>query len=392
MKFEALIPSEKTTILFLSWRDISAPKKGGAEVYTHEMLKRINLDQYRIIHFSPMFEGGLELEDIDGILYLRDGSVISVISKAKEYFVKNQEHIDFVVDQCNTHRFFSKFWVPDKKRIFFIHQLTREIWDLNAKFPISTIGKLTETPFLRLSRNDYTMTVSESTRRDLIDIGFDKDKVVILPEGIDFKHWEPEDFCDKQEATFVYVGRFVNYKGIDATIEAYALLKSELPEAKLWIIGKKNQIYYDERIAPVLEKKDITCGGRDDGCDITMFGFVSDEEKLKLMSMAKALIFPSQREGWGLIVTEAAAVGTPSIVYDSPGIIDAVDFGKSGFLCEKNDIDSIYKLMKTCIYDDDSYSAMRQNAYEFSLNFHWDNTAKSFDEFIDYVTKNKAKR
>lgn len=378
--------SEKITLLFLSWRDIKAPKKGGAEVYTHEMLKRINFDKYRIIHFSPSFQGGKEIEDIDNITYIRSGNEFSVIGDARKYYKANEENINFVVDQCNTHRFFTKFWVEAKKRIFFIHQLTREIWFMNAKFPVSAIGYITETPFLKLSKNDYTMTVSESTKKDLIKIGFDIDKVRILPEGIEFTHWKKEEFKEKEKCpTFIYVGRFVNYKGIDACVLAFAQIKKEYPEAKLYIVGKKNESYIERNLKPIFKEGNITYGGEGDNKDVTLFGFVSEERKLELMSQSHALIFPSQREGWGLIVTEAAAVGTPSIVYNSPGIVDAVDYGNAGYLCEENNVQNIYTNMKAVIEDKKDYEKHIESAYEYSLKFHWDETAKSFDKFIDDI-------
>ena len=47
----------KKNLLFLSWRDIEAPKKGGAEVFTHEMLSRRDQELSKVVHFSPFFEG-----------------------------------------------------------------------------------------------------------------------------------------------------------------------------------------------------------------------------------------------------------------------------------------------------------------------------------------------
>lgn len=378
--------SEKTTLLFLSWRDIKSPNRGGAEVYTHEMLKRINFEKYRIIHLSPEFQGGKEIEEIDNITYIRSGNIISVIGDARKYYRINKENINFVVDQCNTHRFFTKFWVESKKRIFFIHQLTREIWFMNARFPINLIGYITETPFLRLSKNDYTMTVSESTKQDLVKVGFDINKVRILPEGIEFLHWKKDEFKPKEAVpTFIYVGRFANYKGIDACVLAFAKIKKEYPEAKLYIVGKKNEKYIEKNLKPIFKEGNITYGSEEENNDVTLFGFVSEERKLELMSRSHALIFPSQREGWGLIVTEAAAVGTPSIVYNSPGIVDAVDYGRAGYLCEENNVHNIYINMKEVIEDKNEYEKHINSAYEYSLNFHWDETARSFDEFINYI-------
>ena len=114
----------KLTILALSWRDIKAPKSGGAEVHTHEMLSRADKSKYEIIHFSPRIGDAPKKEIIDGVTYLRSGNIITVIFEAMKYYKRHRNQIDFVIDQCNTHRFFTPFWVEPDKRIFYIHQLT----------------------------------------------------------------------------------------------------------------------------------------------------------------------------------------------------------------------------------------------------------------------------
>lgn len=378
--------SSKITILFLSWRDIKTPKSGGAEVFTHEMLKGLDFNRYRIIHFSPMFEGAKEIEDIDNVKYLRCGNILSVIGFAREFYKKYAENIDFVVDQCNTHRFFTSFWVKKQKRIFFIHQLTREIWFKNSKFPVSLIGYLAESAFLRLNKKDYTITVSNSTKDDLLKVGFNAKKIFILPEGIEFEPWKKEQFLPKVEApVFGYIGRFVSYKGIDAAVKAYSSIKKKYPNSKLWIIGRANREYMDKVLKPILKEKDLSYGIEGENVDVVFYGFVSQEEKLELMSQMKALVFPSQREGWGLTITEGAAVGTPSIVYNSKGLVDAVDFGRAGYLCKENTINSLVELMERVIEQEEEYNLIRKSAYKFSLNFKWENTTKAFDEFITHI-------
>lgn len=141
-------------------------------MHTHELLSGVDMNCYRVIHLAAQYENLTDDEVIDGVNYIRKGNVFSVIWYAFLYYKKNRKNIDFVVDQCNTHRFFTPFWVKRKKRIFYIHQLTREIWDINLNPPISTIGKLMETPLLWIYRKDYTITVSNSTKKDLLEIGF----------------------------------------------------------------------------------------------------------------------------------------------------------------------------------------------------------------------------
>ncbi|WP_321328011.1 glycosyltransferase family 4 protein [uncultured Ilyobacter sp.] len=383
-----LSKDERTTILFLSWRDIEAPKMGGAEIFTHEMIKRLDRKKYRIIHISPEFEDCHREKEIDGVTYLRSGNIFSVVLKAKNYYKKNKENIDYVVDQCNTHRFFTKFWTEKNKRIFFIHQLTREIWDTNLSFPWNWLGKITETPLLRLSKDDNAITVSDSTKNDLVDVGFPENKITILPEGIDFKHWDKKEFLTKEkEPTFIYVGRYSNYKGIDKVVRAFSILKADFPSSKLWIVGKKKQEYIESVLTPILTEKSISWGN--EAQDVVYWGFVSEAKKLELMSRAHCLLFPSQREGWGLIITEAAAVGTPSIGYNSHGIRDALNSGKAGYLCGENTIEELVELMKNVIEDKKEYQKKKEEAYNYSLNFHWDNTALEFDKFMEKIKGDK---
>ncbi len=161
---EKIEKSDKTTILSLSWRDIKSPKAGGAEVHTHEMLSRIDKSKYRVYHLATASQGLPESEVIDGVTYMRNGNAVTVIWAAMRFYFSNRKNVDLVIDQCNTHRFFTPLWVNKGKRIFYIHQLTKEIWDYSARFPLSKIGKVTEEWMLKLNRKDAVITVSESTR------------------------------------------------------------------------------------------------------------------------------------------------------------------------------------------------------------------------------------
>lgn len=383
MKFD-LQQSELKTILFLSWRDIKAPKMGGAEIYTHEMLKRMDRSNYRILHFSPVFQGCSDLEDIDGIIYYRSGTIFSVINRAIKFYRQNRENINFVVNQCNTHRFFTKFWVEKTKRIFFIHQLTRKIWFYHTRFPISLLGYLLESSVLKLNKNDLTVTVSESTKYDLVQIGFSPDKISVIPEGLGFTPWCKDDFKAKEKSTtFIYVGRFAEYKGIDDAISSYSLFKKKYPSAKMWIVGKVNMKYIRKRLNPICKKNNLSVSFDKSAADIEYKGFVTEEEKLNLMSRAHLLIFPSIREGWGLTISEAAAVGTPSLVYDAPGTRDAVQYGESGYMVSIGDIQALKEAMINSVTLTDEYNDKRLKAYEFSKTLHWNNTALKFKEFCD---------
>lgn len=385
MKYEETLQQDsRITILALSWRDIESPTAGGAEVHTHELLKRANHNKFRIIHLAAMYEGLEPNKVIDGVQYLRKGSVLSVIWYAWKYYTKNKDKIDIVIEQCNTHRFFAPIWVEQKKRIFYIHQLTREIWDINLKFPFSTIGKIMETPLLKINKNDYTIALSPSTKQDLIDVGFQEEKIEIIPVGMNFLPWEKEQFKEKEkEPTFIYAGRYAKYKGIDYAIEAFGMLKEKYPMARLWLIGKRDDAYIQERLVPICKQYGLKWSNNpEETGDIISWGFVNEDKKLELISRAQALLFPSIREGWGIPITEAAMVGTPSIVFDSPGLRDAVNMGRAGYLCKENSAVGLKEMMIKTTDSKESYEEVKEKAYQFSKQFQWENSDMLLEEFI----------
>lgn len=387
---------KKTTILALSWRDITSPKAGGAEVHTHEMLSRADKNKYKIYHLSPLRKGQLTREVIDNVIYIRHGNIFTVILAAMCYYKKYYDDIDFVIDQCNTHRFFTPLWVASKKRIFYIHQLTKEIWDYSAKFPFSKIGKVLEEWFLWLNRHDPVITVSESTRDELVERGYDKRKIKIIHNGISFKPWTPQQWCVKEEVpTFIYAGRYSPYKGIDVAIEALVCVKRKYPRARLWIIGKKDQEYVDKNLISICKTKHLIWEDAVDNNpsgDIVSWGYVSEDKKLELLSRSWVLLFPSIREGWGIPITEAGCVGTPCIAFDSPGIREAVDYGNAGYLCTEKNVNGLAAQMSFAISNKIVYDKKRVSAYEYSSQFQWDGIGKEFGEFIDMLSERDGDR
>lgn len=391
----------KKIIISLSWRDIKSPKAGGAETHTHSLLRTIDNTKYNIIHISFMYEGLQTTEYIDDILYVRYGMYLEYILFCRKLYRRYRDKVISVLDQCNTWRAFTRFWVKPEHRVFYIHQLTREIWYIQSKGLFAWIGEHTETFMLRLNRHDRAITVSRSTMDDLVSVGFDPKRITIIPntlsdEILKFEVSHPNDKGAKEsDPTFIYVGRYARYKGIDDTIEAFGQLKSKHPDSKLWIVGKPDETYLDEVIFPICNKYGLYVHRADKtgisgnnipsvrgqealnestdqrdasevNPDIIIWGFVDEERKYELMQRAHALVCPSIREGWGIIISEAGYLGTPSIVYDSPGLRDAVDYGRAGFMCSVNTPVELRRLMDSVIEDTVEYNRIKRCAYEFA--------------------------
>lgn len=109
--------------------------------------------------------------------------------------------------------------------------------------------------------------------------------------------------------TVVFIGRLSANKRPDHAIRAFGLVRQELPGAQMWVIGAGPEEARLRRLA---------------GPGVAFLGRVSEEEKRERLARAHALVVTSVREGWGLVVTEAAAVGTVAIGYDVPGLRDSI--------------------------------------------------------------------
>lgn len=381
---------KKITILALNWRDIKNPMGGGAEVHAHEMFSR-NSDEFQIVHLSPEFPECEPEEIIDGVRYIRKGNMGTVIFYAMKYYIKNRKVIDLVIDQCNAHRFFTSFYVSRKKRIFYTHQLYRELWYVLSGPPISHLGYIAETPMLRLNRHDQTITVSESTKQGLLDVGYKEENITIIPNGISFEPTPYEQLSEKYEIpTFIYVGRYANSKGINCAVEAIGKLKKQGVKARLLLVGRPNKDYVKTVLEPICKEYGLSMG-KSETSDIVVRGFVTEEEKLQLLEKAHALVLPSTREGWGIVIIEAAVEGTPGIVYNSPGCVDAVDYGNAGYLCRNNCVDDIVDNMLDIINDGEQYEKMRKSAYEFSTKFNWKESSVLFRKLIYKCMRDSGK-
>lgn len=123
-------------------------------------------------------------------------------------------------------------------------------------------------------------------------------------------------------------GRLARAKRVDLAVKACT--KLNLP---LKVFGKSFAGYGDEL-------KKIA------GNKIEFLGEVAEEEKLKLMAGAKAYIFPSDTEDFGITPVEAMSVGTPVIAYKSGGVMETVVDGKTGIFFPELTVDSVIEAIK----------------------------------------------
>ncbi len=155
-------------ILWLTWKDRQHPLAGGAEVVNEELAKRLVADGHEVTFLVGGFPEGLPRAGSRGFKIIRVGSRFSVYWQAYRYYKQHlQGWPDLVIDEVNTIPFLAKLYAKERN-ILFVHQLCREIWFYEMPFPLSLLGYLIEPLYLRLLNDRKVITVSASSKRDLM--------------------------------------------------------------------------------------------------------------------------------------------------------------------------------------------------------------------------------
>ncbi len=349
-------------ILILNWRDTKSPISGGAELVTLEHAKRWVAEGHKVTWFASRYPGLQKEEVIDGISIVRRGGALGVYIFAPFFYLFSGQKFDVVIDEIHGIPFFTPLYVK-KPKIAFIHEVAGEIWDFMYPFPVNILGKLIEKFFFLFYKNTQFWTVSDSTKKDLETMGIPQKHITIIPNGL---HIEKIGIVKKEEnPTFIFVSRLVKMKGIERVLKAFEIIVQDTPKAKLWIVGtgKKDYVRF-------LKSKVVHLGST-----ITFWGRVSEEKKLELMGKAHLLLHASVKEGWGLVVVEAASQGTPAVVYNVNGLRDVVKNGVTGIVLQQNSPEEMAKESLQLLQDTKTYKKYQENGLTFTKNLSWDKVA-----------------
>jgi glycosyltransferase involved in cell wall biosynthesis len=263
----------------------------------------------------------------------------------------------------NTMPFFTPLWagIPTFMLIF---QLAREVWWYESPFPISAIGYAIEPLYLRAYRRTPVLTISTSTQQDLRGLGFTS-AITVVPIGIDDPACPPSAKADTP--TFIYVGRLAPSKRIGHMLVALAKFRKEVGKGTLWLVGSGSEKYCRSLVE---QARDLRIAD-----DVHFFGRVSAEAKHRLMAQSHALLMTSVREGWGLVVTEANACGTPAIVYNVPGLRDSVRQESTGLVVAPQPVD-LADAMVRLTSDPELYARLATEGQRWSDTFTLDESAR----------------
>lgn len=359
---EEMITAGVRRVHVLAWRDLDDPDAGGSEVHADEFMRRWAAAGLDITHRTSAAIGQPSTASRNGYRVVRRGSRYSVFPRAVgSEWVRRMGSYDALVEVWNGVPWMSPVWCR-KPSITFLHHVHGPMWDQLLPRPLAGVGRALEAriapPFYRRA---LTLTPSESTRLDLLRLGFREDRVVAVNNGVDTV-FQPGG-RRSESPLVVCVGRFAPVKRQHELIEAAVVAHRRVPDLRLVIVG-------DGPLRPSLEARIAAHGAAD---WITLPGRLSHAELVAVYQRAWLVSSASLAEGWGLTITEAAACGTPAVVTDISGHRSSIVDGVTGVLAP---LDRLGDALADVLLDHRRRECLAESALARARTLTWEASAR----------------
>ncbi|MEY3470861.1 MAG: hypothetical protein RLZZ223_211 [Candidatus Parcubacteria bacterium] len=361
-------------------RGITDGFKGGVGEYTQHIIQ--SLSQYSDLDLEFLATGIKQKSEIAGV----QNNWLQYPNRVLNLSLKtlNRPYLDKTFSQKP-----DKVWMPnwnitalspEAELILTVHDVSirvlPEVFSQKMRLWHKYIGidKL-------LDRANTIIAVSESTKRDLIDIyGVKGEKIKVIYSGIDplFRKKLGQSAIDKVKQKYNLPNRYILYlgtieprKNIQLLIQAFERIATKDKEVKLVIAGVNGWLY--KQIHQSIDNSPF----RD---RIFRIGFVDILDKPIVYKLARVFVYPSLYEGFGFPPLEAMASGTPTIVANNSVFPEIVL--NSAYKTSPYDKLELSDIIYNILTDNNLHNHYSKLGLQRSLDFDWTQTAREMREIF----------
>ena len=355
------------SILLLNWQDRENPRSGGAEIHLHEIFGRLAARGHKVRAVVSGWPGARPSADVEGIAVTRVGGRYSYALRARRAARRalRSVHADLIVEDINKFPLYTPSWTRKPVVVLVPHLFGTTAF---KELPPHLAGTVWAAERLvpRVYERCRFQAISESTKRDLSGRGVPDGNIAVIHPGIDRDlHCPGAADARDRDPTLLYVGRLQRYKGIETLFDAFARLRAEIPRLRLAIAGRGDHA----------RRLEATAAESGAGDGVRFLGPISDQEKVAWLRRAWVVVYPSPKEGWGLVAIEAAACGTPVVASDSPGLRESVAAGRSGLLARHGDAASWTRQLRVLLENPAERERLGRGGIKHAARFSWERAA-----------------
>lgn len=366
-------------VLIYNWRDPKHSWAGGGEVYVFEQASRWVSAGHTVSVFCGQDINNTlpAYEKIQGVnVYRKGGRYTLYFWAIVYYFTIFRNAVDIIVDVENGIPFFTPLF-SRKPKVCYVYHIHGSQFFYELPPGISHIGYIVERfvfPFLY--KNQHFIAISETTKKQLEDIGISKKRIHIVYCGIKESRSPSLKGIKKfAQPTLLYLGRIKKYKRVDLLVDILAKVSKRIPKTKLIIAGWGTEASH---LTDIIMKSPLRR-------KITLLGPVSAYEKKRLLSKSWVFVNPSIGEGWSIAVIEANLYGTPAAAFNVPGLKESIQHKKTGVLAKNKEelVDQVCEILSNKSYRE----RLHTHAIEWAKQFNWDRSAKESLKILTRIHK-----
>lgn len=239
-----------------------------------------------------------------------------------------------------------------------------------------------------VNKSDYVLSVSNGASETLKEYGYKGKNIFVIRNGTDMKPCPSNEKIEKEliekydlkdNVVFLFVGRIVENKNIQFSLDVLRKMKEKFDKFKFLIVGSGN---YEDKLKKLVEEYNLQN-------NVVFVGKIVDRDVLaSFYKVADLFLFPSTFDTCGIVVIEAAANKLASALIENSCASELVENGKNGLIYPENSSVWAEELLKI-VHLKSKMKSLGEEAFN-SVYFKWEDVAVKYYEFYQEVLNKKV--
>jgi glycosyltransferase involved in cell wall biosynthesis len=361
-------------------KDIS----GGVEARCFNIAKRMS--KKHNISIITSWREGQERKQIYGKIkifkvgphhpYSNEGNIITRLKFAIAAYNSAKKLKADIIEGYNFISYLPAYYAGKKlkaKKIATYHEVWAGEWIKNKGLFVGIFGEIWERWILSL-KWDQIIAVSKFTAKRVIKNNISPKKISVIYNGINIKDYKEEETKYKNP-TLISISRLTPKKRVQDLINATYLVKKQIPNIKLIIIGKGNE---SENLKNQVKRLKLEE-------NVKFTGYVKDsKDVIKMLKKSHIFCLPSILEGFGLVLAESMASKTPYVCSDIEVLKEVSQNQRGGLIFKQKDYKDLTNKILFLLKNKKLYATKEEECKKASKKYDWDNISK---EVMEIYTK-----
>jgi glycosyltransferase involved in cell wall biosynthesis len=354
-------------------RGITPGHIDGIGVYTNELLHAIPRVDPACILKPTLFGSKDGVEQKSALRFPLSYELGSAISYTTRLKTVGSDSIESEIDLFHA----TDHYIPKLKNVPVVSTIMDVIPIKHPELANPKLRQIKNRVFIDAANSsNHVITISEFSASDIVNyMGLDRSRITVIPLGVNGKFFSQISTIERELAMkkfairpdyFLFLGTLQPRKNLERVLDAYQALSKNIQEQHALVVvgaAREGMDHLQQRLTSMGEKMPVK-----------WLRYIDSEDLMPVIQSAKALVFPSLYEGFGLPVLEAFASRIPVITSNTSSLPEVA--GEAAILVDPLSSDAIAHAMRTIAEDSALCSLLVEKGTAQVTKFTWAHTAK----------------